>query len=387
MNSRLIIFDTTLRDGEQSPGVSLNVDQKIEIATALDDLGVDVIEAGFPAASEGDFAGVRGISRVVKHASVCALARCHDGDIDTASSAIKQAVKPRLHVFIATSPIHRKHKLRMDRKQVMARANEGIKRALGQVSDVEFSAEDATRTEPEFLCNMAEMAAELGVRTINVPDTVGYSTPSEFAALVGKVHDAIKPYPNTIISVHCHDDLGMSVANSLAGISAGARQVECTINGLGERAGNAALEEVVMAARTRPDSWPITTGIDTTKLVKTSQLVSRLTGFAVPRNKAIVGDNAFAHESGIHQHGVIGNTATYEIMRAADVGAKTSLVFGKHSGRHALEKWLSDNGYGLSDAGVMEVFRTLKTEADRGETLDDSAITRVVKGCMQGATA
>ena len=363
---RLIIFDTTLRDGEQSPGIALGIRQKLEIAAALDSLGVDVIEAGFPAASLGDMQAVSAVAAQVARASVCALARCHEEDIRAAAKALKPAAKPRLHVFIATSPIHRKHKLKMSSAQVMKRARESIRQALASCSDVEFSAEDATRTEVQFLCDMVAMAADEGVRTVNIPDTVGYSTPNEFALTIEAVSRVIREHPRVVISAHCHDDLGMAVANSLAGVAAGARQVECTVNGIGERAGNAALEEVVMAIRTRRDRWPLAVDVRTTELLKLSALVARHTGFSVPPNKAIVGANAFAHEAGIHQHGVIGNSQTYEIIRAEDVGAQTSLVLGKHSGRHAFDSWLQKRGVKLDRVGLDVAFAAFKASADAG---------------------
>lgn len=376
---RLIIFDTTLRDGEQSPGMSLGIPQKLEIAAALDELGVDVIEAGFPAASPGDLQAVSAVAAKVVHASVCALARCHEGDIRAATQALRPAANPRMHVFIATSPIHRKYKLKLSAAQVMKRASEGIQQALAECGDVQFSAEDATRTEPEFLSDVVAMAIEAGVRTINVPDTVGYAIPNEYARTIESVCSVMKDYPKVVISVHCHDDLGMAVANSLSGVQAGARQVECTINGIGERAGNAALEEIVMAIRTRRDRWPLRTKVKTQSLVALSALVAKRTGFAVPPNKAIVGANAFAHESGIHQHGVIGNSQTYEIIRAEDVGARTSLVLGKHSGRHAFNEWLRQRGVTLARTALDSAFAAFKAAADDGRKMSEPQILNLAR--------
>ena len=381
---RMIIFDTTLRDGEQSPGISLNVAQKLEIARALEALGVDVIEAGFPAASHGDLQAVSAVASAVASSAVCALARCHEGDIREAEQALRTATKPRMHVFIATSPIHRRHKLKLTAAQVLQRARQGIRMALEACPDVQFSAEDATRTEPGFLSEVVTMAVEAGVRTVNIPDTVGYTTPVEYAQTIESVCRALRSQPQAVISVHCHDDLGMAVANSLAGVAAGARQVECTINGIGERAGNAALEEIVMAVRTRHDRWPLRTGIESRRLTGISGLVSRHTGFAVPPNKAIVGANAFAHESGIHQHGVLGDTRTYEIMRAEEVGASTSLVLGKHSGRHAFENWLHGRGVTMQPRALESAFQVFKAEADRAGPVDDRRILAIARAAQAG---
>ena len=372
---RLIVFDTTLRDGEQSPGVSLGTPAKLDIAAALDRLGVDVIEAGFPAASTGEADAVAAVAAKVLRASVCALARCHEADIRTAAAALRPAARPRLHVFIATSPLHMRHKLKLSAGAVMARARQGIKLALEYCPDVEFSAEDATRSELTFLLDVVAMADELGVRTINIPDTVGYSTPVDYAELIGRVCAATR----AAVSVHCHDDLGLAAANSLAGVSAGARQVECTINGLGERAGNAALEEVVMAIRTRPDRYPLSTGINTQQLCGASALIARLSGIGVPPNKAVVGANAFAHESGIHQHGVLGRASTYEVMRAEDVGARTRIVLGKHSGRHAFQSWMADRGVSLAGSELERAFLAFKSRADSGASTVEADIVALAQ--------
>lgn len=360
----LTIFDTTLRDGEQTPGVSLAAPQKLEIAAALEALGVDVIEAGFPAASTGEADAVAAVAAAVSRAAVCALARCHEPDIVAAADALRPAARPRLHVFIATSPVHMRHKLRMSPRQALQRARQGVRLALDLCRDVQFSAEDATRTEPAFLHDVVAMVTELGASTINIPDTVGYATPAEYAEVIGNARRAAGANPRAAISAHCHDDLGLAAANTLAAITAGAMQAECTINGLGERAGNAALEEIVMALRTRPECYRVATGIETRRLTATSALVARLTGMAVPGNKAVVGANAFAHQSGIHQHGVIGNASTYEIMRAEDVGAHTRIVLGKHSGRHAFEAWLKQRGVSLSEDELQHSFAAFKRLAD-----------------------
>ncbi len=313
--NRVRIFDTTLRDGEQSPGASMNMAEKIEVARALSGLGVDIIEAGFPIASIGDFESVRAIAAEVTGSTVCGLARCNDKDIDRAWEAVKFAQKPRIHVFLATSAIHREHKLRMTTAQIIERAVASVRRAKSYCPDIEFSPEDAARTEIDFLCEVVEAAIEAGATTVNIPDTVGYATPTQYAAVIRTLKERVRNIDRAIVSTHCHDDLGMAVANSLAGVEAGARQVECTINGIGERAGNAALEEIVMALKTRHDYFGLTTGIKTERLYPVSRMVSTITGLSVQRNKAIVGRNAFAHESGIHQDGMLKERSTYEIMR------------------------------------------------------------------------
>ncbi|MEX0716559.1 MAG: 2-isopropylmalate synthase, partial [Planctomycetaceae bacterium] len=331
------IFDTTLRDGEQSPGCSMNTEEKLQIAAALVELGVDIIEAGFPISSPGDFDAVQRIARQFgDRTTICALARCRKEDIDRAWEALKDAENTRIHVFLATSSIHREHKLKMDKSQIVATAVEMVKRAAGYCPNIEFSPEDAARTELDFLCEVVEKAIDAGATTVNIPDTVGYAVPKQYGDVIRHLKENVPNIGKAVISTHCHDDLGLAVANSLAGVENGARQVECTINGIGERAGNAALEEIVMALRTRRDYFGCETNIVTTKLFPTSQLLQRITGVPVQRNKAIVGRNAFAHEAGIHQHGILQERTTYEIMRPEDIGyVGENLVLGKHSGRHA----------------------------------------------------
>ena len=335
----IIIFDTTLRDGEQSPGASMNLSEKMEVAQALVDLGVDVIEAGFPIASPGDFEAVREIAQNIRGTTICGLARSSDVDIDRAWEALKFAESPRIHVFLATSAIHREFKLKMDKQEILDRAVSSVRRAAGYCDNIEFSPEDAARTEPDFLCQVVEAAIDAGATTVNIPDTVGYATPAHMGRVIQTLRDRVPNIDKAVISMHCHNDLGLAVANSLAGIENGAGQVECTINGIGERAGNCALEEIVMALRTRGDYYDAATSINTERLVPTSRLVANVTGIQVQRNKAIVGRNAFAHEAGIHQDGMLKERTTYEIMRPEDVGfAKTDLVLGKHSGRAALAR-------------------------------------------------
>jgi len=375
------IFDTTLRDGEQSPGASMNIAEKVEVARALAALGVDVIEAGFPIASPGDFEAVRAIAAEVAGATVCGLARCNDRDIDRAWDALMYAQSPRIHVFLATSAIHREHKLKMTRDQVIDRAVASVRRAKAVCPDVEFSPEDAARTEVDFLCDVVEAAIEAGATTVNIPDTVGYATPTQYAQVIRSLRGRVKNIDRAVISTHCHDDLGMAVANSLAGCEAGARQVECTINGLGERAGNAALEEVVMALKTRFDYYGLTTNIKTERLYPVSRMVSTVSGMAVQRNKAIVGRNAFAHESGIHQDGMLKERSTYEIMRPEEVGVpKTDLVLGKHSGRHALRDRVTELGYRLNEEQTETLFNDFKALADKKkEVFDDDLIVLIEK--------
>ena len=382
------IFDTTLRDGEQSPGASMDLAEKLEVATALAEMGVDVIEAGFPIASPGDFESVRQIASTVRGATICGLARCNDKDIDRAWEALKVAPSSRIHVFLATSAIHRQFKLRMSTDEIVERAIAGVKRAASYCDDVEFSPEDACRTEHDFLCRVVEAAIDAGATTINVPDTVGYATPSEvydrFAMLVNRVPNMDK----AVLSTHCHDDLGMAVANSLAAVSAGAGQIECTINGIGERAGNAALEEVVMAMKTREDFYRMTTNIDTKRLVPVSRLVSKTTGISVQRNKAIVGRNAFAHESGIHQDGMLKERSTYEIMSPESVGfSKTDLVLGKHSGRAALADRAKQLGFTLNGEQLQEVFDRFKELADKKKEIYDGDIMALVQQQISGTVA
>jgi 2-isopropylmalate synthase len=375
------VFDTTLRDGEQSPGVSITLEEKLEIARALRDLHVDAIEAGFPMASLGVFEGVRAIARTIEGPMICALARCVREDIDRAFEAVRDAPRKRIHVFLATSPIHREHKLRMSREQILATASEGVAYARSQWEDIEFSAEDACRTEPDFLVEVVERAIEAGARTINIPDTVGYSVPTEITEIFRNLRSGVRGIDGVTLSVHCHDDLGLAVANSFAAVEAGARQVECTINGLGERAGNCSLEEIVMAIITRRDYLGVRVGIQTRLLCPTSRLVSRITGFTVPPNKAVVGSNAFAHESGIHQHGVLANRATYEVMRPEDVGFGTSrLVLGKHSGRHALRRRLEQLGFTVREERLDDALAMVKRVAEHKKEIDDDDLRSILEG-------
>ncbi len=380
MKDKLIIFDTTLRDGEQSPGASMNRDEKVRIARALERLRVDVIEAGFPAASPGDFEAVQAVARTVTESTVCGLARALDRDIDRAGEALEDAARPRIHTFIATSPIHMERKLRMSPDQVVERAVAAVKRARRYTDDVEFSPEDAGRSEEDFLCRIIEAVIAAGATTINIPDTVGYSLPHEFGALIARLRERIPNAGRAVFSVHCHNDLGLAVANSLAAVLNGARQVECTINGLGERAGNAALEEVVMAVRTRRDVFPCDTGINTREIVPCSKLVSSITGFPVQPNKAIVGANAFAHESGIHQDGVLKHRETYEIMRAEEVGwSANRMVLGKHSGRNAFRTRMKELGVEFeSEEALNEAFARFKDLADKKHEIFDEDLQALI---------
>ena len=376
---RIKIFDTTLRDGEQSPGCSMNLSEKIEMAKQLEALGVDVIEAGFAIASPMDFKSVQAISAAVKNCTVASLARCTKGDIDAAWGAVKDACHPRIHVFIATSDIHMEYKLQMTREQVLQRITEMVSYAKSFCQDIEFSAEDASRSEPAFLAQCYSNAVAAGATTLNVPDTVGYSTPQEMGDLIRYLKEHVVGVENTDISVHCHDDLGMAVANTLACVQAGATQVECTVNGIGERAGNASLEEVVMAIHTRKDFYQAETGINTRQIYRSSKLLSNITGVPIPPSKAIVGANAFAHESGIHQHGVIANAQTYEIMNSADVGIpRNTMVLGKHSGKHALREKLISMGYDLDEQEMDQVFSRFKDLADKKKNLTSADIEALV---------
>jgi 2-isopropylmalate synthase len=378
-NNRVIIFDTTLRDGEQSPGASMNLDEKIRIATVLEEMGVDVIEAGFPIASDGDFEAVNEIAKIVKNSTVCGLARATKGDIERCADAIKPAKQGRIHTFISTSPLHMKYKLQMEPERVFEKVKESVTFARNFTDDVEWSAEDGSRTERDFLARCVEAAIASGARTINIPDTVGYAVPHEFSALIEFLFNTVPNIDKAIISVHCHNDLGLAVANSLAAVSAGARQVECTINGLGERAGNAAMEEVVMALRTRQDLMPFQTGIVTENIIRASRLVSTITGFTVQPNKAIVGKNAFAHESGIHQDGMLKHAGTYEIMTPESVGlTQSKLVLGKHSGRHAFKEKLKDLGYDIGENAVEDAFKRFKDLADKKKDVFDEDIIALV---------
>ncbi|MHB8346528.1 MAG: 2-isopropylmalate synthase [Acidiferrobacterales bacterium] len=380
MNEQLIVFDTTLRDGEQSPGASMTRDEKVRIAKNLERLRVDVIEAGFPVASPGDFEAVRAVAQEIKDSTVCALARAIVRDIDRAAEAIKPARSGRIHTFIATSPIHMREKLRMEPAQVLEDAVKAVKYARQFTDDVEFSPEDAGRSETDFLCRILEAVIAAGARTVNIPDTVGYNLPGQFGSLIKTLRERVPNSDKAVFSVHCHNDLGLAVANSLSAVLNGARQVECTINGLGERAGNAALEEVVMAVRTRRDLFSCDTRIDTTQIVPASRLVSNITGFAVQPNKAIVGANAFAHESGIHQDGVIKKRETYEIMRAEDVGwVANRMVLGKHSGRNAFRTRLKELGVGFkTDEEFNSAFGRFKELADKKHEIFDEDIQALV---------
>ncbi len=384
------IFDTTLRDGEQAPGCSMTTSEKLEVAKALVELNVDIIEAGFPIASPGDFEAVQEIARRFgDRVTVCGLARCRVEDIDRAWEALKDAEKARIHVFLATSAIHREFKLRMTKDEIVRRAVEMTKRAVDKFTgnrqaDVEFSPEDAARTELDFLCEVVEKAIEAGATTINIPDTVGYAVPAQFGATIRYLKENVPNIDRAVISSHCHNDLGLAVANSLAAVENGARQVECTINGLGERAGNAALEEVVMALRTRHDYYKVRTNINTQKLYPTSRLVSNVTGMKVQRNKAIVGQNAFAHEAGIHQHGILQERSTYEIMRPEDVGFQgTMLVLGKHSGRHAFRARVEAMGYQLDEETLQKVFEDFIALADKKKEVYDADIAALIDNRVQ----
>ena len=379
-NNRIIIFDTTLRDGEQCPGASLNTREKLEIAHQLALLKVDVIEAGFPIASPGDFEAVSIIAKEVKGVTIAGLARALEKDIDAAASALEKAKKPRIHVFLATSKIHRDFKLKKAKLEIIKQAVKSIKYAKKFTDDIEFSPEDASRTEPEFLNEVVEAIIDAGATTVNIPDTVGYALPIPFAALIKNIKENVPNINNAVISVHCHNDLGLAVANSLAAVKAGARQVECTINGLGERAGNAAMEELVMTLKTRNDYFDATTRIQSKRFVGISKLVANLTGLFVQRNKAIVGANAFAHEAGIHQHGVLSKRATYEIMHPKDVGWENSnLVIGKHSGKHAFEKRIKEIGFKLSRKKLKAAFESLKLLADEKKEIYDEDLLAIVE--------
>ncbi len=380
MSDKLIIFDTTLRDGEQSPGASMTRDEKVLIAKGLERLGVDVIEAGFPVASQGDFESVQAVANTVENSTVCALARALTRDIDRAAEALKGASRRRIHTFLATSPIHMKMKLRMAPDQVVEQAVMAVKHARQYTDDVEFSPEDAGRSDFDFLCRVLEAVIDAGARTVNIPDTVGYNLPHQFGDLIERLIEHVPNSDRAIFSVHCHNDLGVAVANSLSAVAHGARQVECTINGLGERAGNAALEEIVMAVRTRQDLFSCQVNIDTTQIVPCSRLVSGITGFAVQPNKAIVGANAFAHESGIHQDGVLKNRETYEIMRAEDVGwSANRMVLGKHSGRNAFRTRLKELGFNFdSEEAVNSAFVQFKALADKKHEIYDDDLMALV---------
>ena len=380
MAEQIFIFDTTLRDGEQSPGVSLNMQEKLEIARQLENLGVDAIEAGFPISSKGDFEGVKAIAQNIRRPVITALARAVRQDIDRAWEAVRYAARPRIHTFIATSDIHMQYKLRMEPEEVLKKAVESVAYAKSLCPEVEFSPEDASRSRPEFLYRILEAVIEAGADVVNIPDTVGYSTPAEFGAFIRGIRDHVKNIGKAVISVHCHNDLGLAVANSLAAVENGARQVECTVNGLGERAGNAAMEELVMALRTRRDYYDFQTHIVTEQIYRSSTLISSLTGMHIQPNKAVVGANAFAHESGIHQHGMMSNRETYEIMTPESIGLKQSqMILGKHSGRHAFEERLAELGYThLKPEDINDAFQKFKDLADKKKSVMDSDIEALV---------
>ena len=379
MTNDIIIFDTTLRDGEQSPGASLDINEKVQIARQLALLNVDVIEAGFPVSSPGDFESVKRVAQEIRGVSVAGLARAVEKDIESAARALEKAEKPRIHVFLATSEIHRKYKLLKAKEEIIHLAINGVKHALKYVNDVEFSPEDASRTELDFLIQVVEAVIDAGATTVNIPDTVGYSVPDQYAAIIRGLKEKVKNINKAVISVHCHNDLGLAVANSLAAVKAGAQQVECTINGIGERAGNAALEEIVMTLKTRQDFYRCSTRIVTRELIATSRLVSTLTGLRVQRNKAIVGENAFAHQSGVHQDGVLKERTTYEIIKPEDIGLqKTKIVLGKLSGRHAFKERIRELGYNLSDKEFERAFEEFKHVADKKKEVFDEDIEAII---------
>jgi len=383
--SRITIFDTTLRDGEQSPGATMTPEEKLRMARALEALGVDVVEAGFPAASPQDRRAVLSVAHELTHATVAALARCRDADIRAAAEAVQPAAKPRIHVFLATSDIHLEHKLRMERGEALERIDRAVRCAREYVDDVEFSPEDATRTDPDFLCEAVQTAVDAGATTVNIPDTVGYALPRDFTRILGVLHERVEGLEEVVVSVHCHDDLGLAVANTLAAVGAGARQIECTVNGIGERAGNAALEEIVMAMRVRPDLGEYEMGVDTRRLCPTSELLAHLIGVRPQPNKAVVGANAFAHEAGIHQDGMLKNPMTYEIMTPEMVGAKASrLVLGKHSGRRALRSRFEAMGFELEPAQLDRAYKLFVMLADRKkEILDEDLLAIYYEGTLE----
>jgi len=388
MSDNVIIFDTTLRDGEQSPGCSMTTPEKLKVAEALVELGVDVIEAGFPIASPGDFEAVRAVAQKFgDRTTICALARCRRDDIHRAAEALQGIAKPRIHIFLATSPIHRQFKLKMAEQEIVKAAVEHVQMAKSFCDNVEFSPEDAARTELDFLCEVVEKAIAAGATTVNIPDTVGYATPNHYFKVISHLKQHVANIDKAVISTHCHNDLGLAVANSLAAVEAGARQVECTINGLGERAGNAALEEVVMAIKTRSDYYGVGTKINTPKLCGTSRLVSSITGMLVQRNKAIVGQNAFAHEAGIHQDGILKERTTYEIMRAEDVGfVGANLVLGKHSGRHAIRARVAELGYQLGEPQLQQVYDDFIALADKKKNVYDADIVALIDNRLHVTT-
>jgi 2-isopropylmalate synthase len=377
---RVLIFDTTLRDGEQSPGCSMNLEEKLRMARLLDDMGVDIIEAGFPIASPGDFEAVNEIAKVIKRATVCGLSRAIERDIDVAGEALAPAQNRRIHTFISTSPQHMRYQLQMNEEQVLESVAASVTRARRYTDNVEWSAMDATRSDRDFLCRAIETAVKCGATTINIPDTVGYAVPAEFGELITYIRGKVDNIDKCIISTHCHNDLGLAVANSLAGVMAGARQIECTINGIGERAGNAALEEIVMALKTRADRMPFDCGVDSSMITRASRTLAATIGFSVQPNKAIVGANAFAHESGIHQDGVLKNASTYEIMTPESVGlTRSELVLGKHSGRHALKTRVAELGYELGDNALNDLFKRFKDLADKKKQIFDDDIIALIE--------
>jgi len=379
MTTRIKIFDTTLRDGEQSPGCTMNQQEKLRLADQLDRLGVDVIEAGFPLASDGDFDSVKAIAIAVRRPIIAALARACQPDIERAWEALKHAAQPRIHIVLATSDIHLKYKLRITRDQCVEQARESVRFAKSLCDDVEFSSEDATRTDPDFLCHVLDAVVEAGATTLNIADTVGYTVPAEFGDLISTIRQRVKGIENVTISAHCHNDLGMAVANALSAVAAGARQVECTINGIGERAGNASLEEIVMAMRVRPDRYAYETGIVGEQIFSASQMLSEITGVPVQPNKAIIGRNAFAHEAGIHQDGVLKNPLTYEIMTPQSVGVPVSkLVLGKHSGRHALGIRCEQLGYHFDRSGLDDIYRRFVVLADNIKHVEDHHLLELI---------
>ena len=383
---RVKIFDTTLRDGEQSPGCSMNLNEKVRMATKLQALGVDIIEAGFPIASEGDFAAVKAVAAICRHVTVAALCRTAEQDVARAAEALAGAAHPRIHTFVATSDIHLEHKLKKTRHEVLVMTRAAVQQACRYAEEVEFSAEDATRSDPEYLFEVLDTAVEAGATVLNVPDTVGYTTPGEFGNLIEQVKQRVVRDREVVISVHCHNDLGLAVANSLVAIETGARQVECTINGIGERAGDASLEEIVMALRVRADRLPYTTSIDTEQLYPTSQLLSEIVGFDVQPNKAIVGRNAFAHEAGIHQHGVINNPLCYEIMTPESVGVPANaLVLGKHSGRHALSLRYAELGFALTQTELDAAYARFTSLADRKKRIYDQDLISLLSEKVMAA--
>ncbi len=387
MSDKVLIFDTTLRDGEQAPGASMNPNEKMEIAFALERLGVDIIEAGFPVSSKGDFDSVKSVAENIKNSIVCGLARSVVKDIDAAYESLKPARRGRIHVFLATSKIHLEHKFKKSPDEILQMAVDAGKYARNKMEDIEFSPEDASRSEKEFLYRVLEAVIKAGARTVNIPDTVGYSTPMEYGQLIADIKNNVPNIHKAVISVHCHDDLGLAVANSLAAIKNGARQAECTINGVGERAGNASMEEIVMALRTRQDFYGATTNINTREICRVSRLVSKATGFIVPPNKAIVGANAFRHESGIHQDGILKERSTYEIMRPEDVGfVGTGLILGKHSGRHAFKERLKHLGIELDEKQLQAAFERFKNVADKKKNVFDEDLLAIVEDESKTAT-